>query len=292
MKIFRKTLEVAKIKMSVESQSEFEFSDRCKPFEKKIDDPQVKFYIYRSEGIDFSKYKKIYDTKECEILCDNSKIAKIVYADNRKNILWYMIYDKKLPDVYNIYIERKYEKDFLEINPFYFLSLSEFLINYDAIMLHGAVIEYKNRGIVFTAPSGTGKSTQANLWNKYYGVNIINGDRAIVRKEFKYRVYGSPYAGSSKIYKQESSDLAAIIILKQAKENKVHCIGKKEAYMHIMSQISVSPWNKKVLEKQMDWIVKLINTVPTYILECLPNKEAVDVLYNELRYNKKIWEIE
>ena len=63
-----------------------------------------------------------------------------------------------------------------------------FIIN-QGFQLHASVINWKDKGILFSAPSGTGKSTQADLWKKYEGAKVINGDRALIRKR-KRRVYG------------------------------------------------------------------------------------------------------
>ena len=56
-----------------------------------------------------------------------------------------------------------------------------------------------------------GKSTQADLWNKYEGCEIINGDRsAITKKDGVWNAYGLPFAGSSRIYKNVKNPIKCV----------------------------------------------------------------------------------
>ena len=56
-------------------------------------------------------------------------------------------------------------------------------------------IRWQGRGILFSAPSGTGKSTQANLWVQHQGAEVINGDRAALRQVGgRWQAFGLPYA--------------------------------------------------------------------------------------------------
>ena len=79
-----------------------------------------------------------------------------------------------------------------------FFCPEQLLLEHRAFQLHASVIDWQGQGILFSAPSGTGKSTQADLWQTHAGATILNGDRAVIRwLDSQYRVYGSPYAGSS-----------------------------------------------------------------------------------------------
>ena len=50
------------------------------------------------------------------------------------------------------------------------------------IHLHSSYIIYHDKAILFTGPSGIGKTTQAELWRDYQGAEIINGDVTLIRK--------------------------------------------------------------------------------------------------------------
>ena len=87
--------------------------------------------------------------------------------------------------------------------------------------MHGAVVSYKDYGIIFTASPGGGKSTQAQLWQKLYQAQILNGDKAMIRlKDGCCMVYGSPWSGSSKYKQNKGVPLKAIISLQKGDNNE------------------------------------------------------------------------
>ena len=76
----------------------------------------------------------------------------------------------------------RYAADFTVDSVLRHLPLSHILLKFDAFVLHGAHIVVDGEAIVFSAPSGTGKSTQAELWRRHRSAAVINGDRVLVRK--------------------------------------------------------------------------------------------------------------
>ena len=79
-------------------------------------------------------------------------------------------------------------------------ALERQMIRRDSMILHCAYIKYCGAAILFSAPSETGKSTQAGLWEKYRGSETVNGDRALLRKiDGRWTACGWPVCGSSEI---------------------------------------------------------------------------------------------
>lgn len=153
------------------------------------------------------------------------------------------------------------------------------MIAQNGVFLHASYIVWKGKAILFTAPKQTGKSTQANLWSRFRGAKVVNGDRALLRKtEEGWRVYGSPYCGTSKICENISSPLGAIVILTQAKQNLAYREKPLEAYKALLDGMSFHTWDKNEVLKVTDLIEELIFNIPIIKLECLPNEEAVEVL--------------
>ena len=143
--------------------------------------------------------------------------------------------------------------------------------------------KYKNKAILFSAPSGTGKSTQADLWEKYENAEIINGDRSGIRKmDGKWTAYGLPIAGSSGIYKNKKAEISHIIVLKQGKENKLTKLSQREAFIKLYSETLVHTWDKKFQENIINMITDVVQNVQIYQYECLPDKSAVDFLKNQI----------
>jgi len=150
------------------------------------------------------------------------------------------------------------------------------LLPFRSLMLHCALIEYQGQGIAFSAPSQTGKSTQAGLWEKHMGATILNGDRAILRDvDGGIYAYGSPYAGSSDLFIKRRVPLRAIIMLEQAKENTIEPIAQEDGLGLFISQSALPMWESNLFEMGVETLEKIITGVPMYRLACLPDESAV-----------------
>ena len=148
-------------------------------------------------------------------------------------------------------------------------------------------IIFRGRAILFTAQKQVGKSTQAALWEKHMGAEVINGDRALIRcVDGEWRAFGSPYCGTSRICKNADARIAAIVILCQAEENSLRCAKPNEALAALMSGISYDTQSKRSTEKCLDICGKLIEAVPFYKLDCVPEKSAVEALYKEIEHGR------
>ena len=150
-------------------------------------------------------------------------------------------------------------------------------------ILHSSFIETENGAILFTAPSGTGKSTQADLWEKYRGIEIINGDRSGIWKENDiWMAGGVPWCGTSGIMKNKMMPLRAIVILRQGAENEIQQMRFPMKVGRILEQITVNPWNKEMLLTAQIFCMTLCKEVPIILLSCRPDEGAVEVLEREL----------
>lgn len=157
------------------------------------------------------------------------------------------------------------------------LSMEKTILPFGGLMLHCALIEYEGRGIVFTAPSQTGKSTQASLWEKHWGARTLNGDRAVLRAtEDGIFAYGSPWAGSSDLYIDRRVPLRAVIMLEQAKENRIRTLSHAEGLGLFVQQSSLPLWEPELFEAGMRTLEKIITGVPMGMLSCLPDAGAVE----------------
>ena len=165
------------------------------------------------------------------------------------------------------------------------IDLEATLLTFDALILHASLIRYKECSIIFSAPSGTGKSTQAELWKNFEGAEILNGDRAGLRKaDGKWTAYGLPFAGTSGVYRNESAPVQAIVALRQAKENRIRKIHGAEAFQYLYPETMIHRWDSIFEKNASDLLLKVIDEVPIYLLECEPNHGAVELLRDTLHY--------
>ncbi|MGN8922642.1 hypothetical protein ACTNB0_16570 [Lachnospiraceae bacterium HCP28S3_F9] len=163
------------------------------------------------------------------------------------------------------------------------LVLEKYFLTQNALILHGCFIEHKGKAIVFSAPSGTGKSTQGYLWTKYENAKIINGDRCVLQnKTDNIYVSGLPFCGSSTININKTVPLCAIVIVKQAKRNFVEIPSDNESIKKIMSETTINYWNSLYVEQSLLLIENIVNKSSVFCLNCTISKEAVDVLKREI----------
>ena len=57
--------------------------------------------------------------------------------------------------------------EFLEI----YRAICDYVVAHGGMLMHGAVIEYNSKAYMFTAPSGTGKTTHIRQWKKLYSIS-------------------------------------------------------------------------------------------------------------------------
>lgn len=164
-----------------------------------------------------------------------------------------------------------------------FFCIEKLLMRFDAMILHSCHIQKNKQSILFTAPSGTGKSTQGELWQIYKGAEIINGDRTIIRKKNDaWYAYGAPFCGTSNINLNRQAPIKAIVVLQQASYDYAERIYGHRAFVAIYSELTVNSWNDTFVRKALDWVIKLSEETKIYYFLCTKNSGAVDALESVL----------
>lgn len=174
----------------------------------------------------------------------------------------------------------------LHIDPVFtsLLALERRQIKKDAMILHCAYIEYQGEAILFSAPSETGKTTQANLWEKYRGSRTVNGDRSLLgKRDGRWTAQGWPVCGTSEVCHNESIPVRAVVMLSQAQENRAQRMTPGQAFPLLYSQITVNKWNTQDHIHTMDLIEDFLGSVPVIHLGCTISREAVDCLEEVLQ---------
>ncbi len=155
---------------------------------------------------------------------------------------------------------------------------------FDVLLAHASLVEHNGSGVMFTGLSGVGKTTQAQLWNKYLSADIINGDKAFIRKNNDgFYAYGLPWKGSSEYCLNKKTPLKGIVVLRQSKENKIARLSLSAEML--MPHIFLPHWDEKAVGKALDTFDKLVTAVPVYLLECRPDEDAVKIAFNKIFNN-------
>lgn len=221
-------------------------------------------FIY--EGIE-SFIQKDYNKNICFLRWkgSDSRLCHIDYCNGNHDI----IVDKN-----NEFIPKTWQL-------FEIMNLVKLFGQFNTLILHSSFISYKEKGIIFTGPSGIGKSTQADLWAKYQNSNIINGDRTLLKKsDGKWFGYGFPYSGSSEHCLNQSYEIKLIVVLEQGKKNEIKKLSGIEKLKYVYSQIAINKWDKELNITIIDLVNKLLSDIEVVKLSCLPNKESVELLKN------------
>lgn len=160
------------------------------------------------------------------------------------------------------------------------------LAEHGGVVLHSSyIITQRGEALLFSAPSGTGKSTQAELWRSCAGAKVINGDRALVKAENGVTANGILFSGTSGISENVTAPLRAIVLLRQSEKNEIRSVSGKEAFMRLLPQCSYYPDEEENLRLVTGILAEIISAVPVYDFGCVPDESAVSAL-SEVLYGK------
>lgn len=150
------------------------------------------------------------------------------------------------------------------------------------LVLHSAyIVTRAGEAILFSGPSGVGKSTQAALWERCAGARVVNGDRALVDVG-KKTANGIFYSGTSGISENVTAPIRAIVLLGQGSENRVFVPSPQAAFAGVLSQCAYYEWDACSAEQMTECVARLVSDVPVLRMDCLPDATAVEALRGKL----------
>ena len=160
--------------------------------------------------------------------------------------------------------------------------------SFDGIVFHSSALSFSGEGVVFSAESGTGKSTHTSLWLKQYpGSKVINDDTPIIRvhQDDSVMLYGTPWAGSTGINQNEKVPLRAIVFLSRGAENKINHISPGKVMQGFFDAMTSSLTPKMMLDT-VDILNRICLKVPAFSLECNMDSSAA-ICAKEFIFDKR-----
>lgn len=155
-------------------------------------------------------------------------------------------------------------------------------VDKQTVLMHASVVRKDGVGYLCLGVSGTGKSTHTSNWLKYIeGTDLMNDDNPVVRitDDGIVRVFGSPWSGKTPCYRNVEAPVGGFLQLKQAPFNKIRRQETIEAFASLLPSCSVMKWDARDYTGTCDTVAAIMERVPTYFMENLPNEDAVRMSY-------------
>lgn len=206
-------------------------------------------------------------------------------------------YETDLPEQFVIEVTeegvRKEEKNssdkelpfgYLESLAFY-RQFCEKAVEKNILLFHSSVVAVDGEAYIFTAPSGTGKSTHTALWRKVFGHRavMINDDKPLLKiEQDAVWVYGTPWDGKHRISTNTKARVRAVCILQRGEENEIHRENFYEAYPFILKQTYL-PNEEMGMKKTLELVNQFMGRVPVYTMKCTISEEAARMAYQTMK---------
>lgn len=173
---------------------------------------------------------------------------------------------------------------FLENNAIHAL-LAERFVQYGVLLMHGSALCMDGEAYLFTASSGTGKSTHARLWREVFGdrVWMINDDKPLLRvTDAGVTVWGSPWNGKHRLGKNASAPLRAVVSLHRDRENHIEPLKQAAAFSVLVKQIYSSK-DPATMAQIMALEKRLLDRVDFYALGCNMEPDAAQIAWEGMQ---------
>lgn len=181
-----------------------------------------------------------------------------------------------------------YPEPYLETLALY-RQIVELLLDKSIILFHGSVLAIDGEAYLFTAPSGTGKSTHVRLWRERFGDRavMVNDDKPLIRLDGdRAIIYGTPWMGKHNLGQNVAYPLKAICHLQRGSDNHIAPIGFANLYPVLLQQMQ-RPHQAQAMPQFLSCLDRLGQLVTFYQLFCTISTEAVELAYQAMKGNEQ-----
>ena len=166
------------------------------------------------------------------------------------------------------------------IHPLGILVLQYLVYLYGGFVIHASTVSYRNKGFLFSAVSGTGKSTMANIW-KQYGATIINDDRLIILPHKDgFKAYNTPM----QYYKDKSKEvvLHKVFLINQSPNNYIKQLPVLKGALGMLGNCMQFQYDEHQINSRLEALIKISEGCGVYECGFKPDKEIVELILKEL----------
>jgi hypothetical protein len=152
-------------------------------------------------------------------------------------------------------------------------------INKIGIFLHSACISFRDKGYLFAGPSGAGKSTISDIFSEVIHAAVLTDERVLIREVNKNLfAFGTPWHGTSGIYKNKGVPLEKIFFIQHGTKNNTKSISTPEAFKKLIMGCFPFNWHKEGIQFNLEFCSQISITKQCYGLEFVPDSSIVDYM--------------
>jgi len=280
---------IAKFNISVDMDNDEYFFSRLAPYETDFKtDADISFFVKRTKHLIKPSYTNLVKLSQDKYMCKiNGNDAIINFDSNTGKIIALTKFDNSYSNIEIISYDVTQDYDY---------SCSHFNFNlvgnamryvaamHSGFVFHSSSLVCDDGGVVFSAASGTGKTTHTSLWlSEFSDVRIVNDDTPIIRAEDdgKITLFGTPWAGTTGVNSNESAPLKAVVFLERAKENSITRLSSQDALKRFFEAL-IPPITHQMHLNYLDTIKSVFATVPVLKLSCNMEPEAAIFARNNI----------
>ena len=231
--------------------------------------------LYNIAGLNVEMSPKFEHLKQYaeKYLCKNNNVKADFFID--------------LPDCF---LEEKQKE-----NPHLSLSDCEYiwsgamfaskLLQNNGFVLHSSAVEYEGKAYLFSAKSGTGKSTHTSFWQEVFGYDktlIINDDKPAIRYiDGKFYTLGTPFSGKSSLNSDVSFPIKALCFIYRSEKNEIRRLSASEAIPLVFEQ-TLRPKNANSAQNLLGLLDGFFRLVPIYSLGVTYSKDSALFAYEAI----------
>ena len=164
-------------------------------------------------------------------------------------------------------------------------KIAEQLLEREVLLVHGSAVAVDGEGYLFTAKSGTGKSTHTRYWMQTFGDRavMVNDDKPFVRFEGDTLwLCGAPWSGKHGLHTNVTVPLKGICLMERGTEIQIFPTSAEELLPRLLHE-SCAPLDEGKYPVFEQLVKRLSKAVPLWKLHIMKNSVAAEIAYEAMK---------